>query len=99
LTSPTPAQLPAVAVSSGHIVYNDAFEQKKGIDVQMGIIGIKKNLKKWIFSTKNWAIVPFHLGQIVCSANFRKFLLCMYETTGLSNTICPADTATNPNLS
>jgi hypothetical protein len=47
-------------------------------------------LQKWIFpvfSTKNWEIVQFHLGQIFCSASFRWGSQCFYETTGLEPTL------------
>jgi hypothetical protein len=45
LTSPTPAQLPAVAVSSGHIVY------VQGVPLHMGFV--VKNPSKRSVSLKN----------------------------------------------
>ena len=35
------------------------------------------------FSTKNWEILQFRLGQIFCSANFRKFPPIFPKSTGL----------------
>jgi hypothetical protein len=39
------------------------------------------------FSTKNWEIVQFHLGQFFCSVSFRWGSQCFYETTGLEPTL------------